>query len=224
MAKQFLIEANGSALLRADTLRRLPLAAARRLVRYALERVKGDLLGIDFGHIAAILNLASSGAGHGRAQAPGVDAERSLDWVRLEPSGTAKGSPGGYRFPVPVPGLVRIPGTVTAISLEMIEIAETVEASDCVYNEETGCLDWPTLSGSLEIRSWRPGDRYRPKGSAGEEKIKTLFQKARIPRWERRHWPIITDGEAIVWARQFGAAEAFAARPASERVLRVREL
>jgi tRNA(Ile)-lysidine synthase len=79
------------------------------------------------------------------------------------------------------------------------------------------------LSGSLEIRNWRPGDQYQPTGSAGEEKIKTLFQKARIPRWERRHWPVVTDKSAIVWARQFGAAMRFAATPACTTVLRIRE-
>jgi tRNA(Ile)-lysidine synthetase-like protein len=60
-------------------------------------------------------------------------------------------------------------------------------------------------------------------GSAGEEKIKTLFQKARIPRWERRNWPVVTDGAAIVWARQFGVAMPFAANSASMTLLRIRE-
>jgi tRNA(Ile)-lysidine synthase len=122
-----------------------------------------------------------------------------------------------------VPGLVRVPGTGIAISLELLEKAETLELPDSVYNSGTGCVDWRILSGSLQIRNWRPGDQYQPKGSAGEEKIKTLFQKARIPRWERRHWPVVTDGSAIVWARKFGAAMRFAATPACTTVLRIRE-
>jgi tRNA(Ile)-lysidine synthase len=108
--------------------------------------------------------------------------------------------------------------------LDIVEKAETVDPLESVYNSETGCLDWPTLSESLEIRNWRPGDRYQPRGSAGEEKIKTLFQKARIPRWERRQWPVLTAGAAIVWAKQFGVAAAFAAGPASAKVLRIREV
>ena len=39
-----------------------------------------------------------------------------------------------------------------------------------------GCFDWRGLSGPLELRNWRPGDQYQPTGTAGEEKIKTLFQ------------------------------------------------
>ncbi len=224
LAAQFLIERDGAVLVRAESLRQLSLAAARRLIRYAMERVRGDLRGVDFGHVARVLSLAADSLGHGRVVAPGVEVERSLDWVRFGCSGSAGQSSSGYRMPAPVPGLVRVPGTGIAISLEMIEIAETEAPSNSVYNGETGCLNWPTLSESLEIRNWKPGDRYQPKGRAGEEKIKTLFQNARIPRWERGQWPVVTAGAAIVWARKFGAAASFAAGPQSAKVLRIREV
>ena len=208
---------------RAEALRQLPLAVARRLVRYALERTKGDLRGVDFGHIAAILNLAASPLGHGRTQAPGVDVERSLDWVRFARPADGTGVFDGYRLAAPVPGLVPVPGTGFAISLELIEIAETLDAINSVYNNDKGCIDWSALPGSLEIRNWMPGDQYWPQGSTGEVKIKSLFQKARIPRWERRHWPVVTDGSAIVWARRFGPAMRFAAVPGCALVLRISE-
>jgi tRNA(Ile)-lysidine synthase len=109
------------------------------------------------------------------------------------------------------------------ISLELIEKAEASESSECVYNGEMGCLDWQRLSGCLELRNWRPGDQYQPAGATGEEKVKTLFQEARIPSWERRHWPLLTDGSAIVWARRFGPAAGFVAGPGSRVILSIRE-
>ena len=48
-----------------------------------MERAKGDLRGIDFEHIAAVLDLASSSEGHGRMQAPGLDIFRSFEWLRI---------------------------------------------------------------------------------------------------------------------------------------------
>jgi tRNA(Ile)-lysidine synthase len=45
-------------LLGTDALGALPLAAARRLVRYAVEAAKGDLHGIGYGHLAGVLELA----------------------------------------------------------------------------------------------------------------------------------------------------------------------
>jgi len=223
LASQFLLDRDGVVLVRAEVLRQLPLAVARRLVRRAMERVKGSLNGVDFGHIAAVVRLACSPLGHGRVQAAGVEAERSLDWLRFATPLAAHKIPGDYRLAAPVPGIVPVPGTGLALSLELIEKAETIAPSESVYNGDQGWVDWGALSGTLEIRNWRPGDQYQPKGSAAEEKLKTLFQRARIPRWERRHWPVLTDGSALVWARQFGVAAPFAANSASTMLLRICE-
>jgi len=223
LAGQFLLERDGAVFVRTEVLRQLPLAVARRLVRHAMERVKGNLRGVDFGHIAAVVRLACSPLGHGRVQAAGVEAERSLDWLRFGNPLAARKTPTDYRLAAPVPGIVAVPGTGIALSLELIEKAETFAPKESVYNSGKGWVDWRALSGTLEIRNWKPGDQYQPKGSAAEEKIKTLFQKARIPRWERRQWPVLTDGSAIVWARQFGAAAPFAANSASTMLLRIRE-
>ena len=90
-------------------------------------------------------------------------------------------------------------------------------------------LDWKRLSTfigalpSLELRNWRPGDQYRRVGQSKEQKIKLLFQEARVPLWERRNWPIITYNGTIVWARHFGAAADFAAGPSTRVVLQVGE-
>ena len=83
LADTFLLDREDAVLVRAEALRQLPLAAARRLVRRAIERAKGDLRGIDFPHIADILRLAGSGRGHGRVQAPGAEVVRSFDWLRF---------------------------------------------------------------------------------------------------------------------------------------------
>jgi tRNA(Ile)-lysidine synthetase-like protein len=61
-------------------------------------------------------------------------------------------------------------------------------------------------------------------GLAGSEKIKTLFQLQHIPVWERAQWPVLTDGESIVWTRRFGPAASFAAGPESSMVLKIGEV
>jgi tRNA(Ile)-lysidine synthase len=224
LASQHLTAADdGAILLRADLLAALPLAVARRLVRRAMELAKGDLRGIDFGHIESVMDLARSTEGHGRLQAPGLDIFRSFEWLRF-------GQPGGgglesrnYRLALAVPGTVRVPGANLAISLELIDKSELPASSDWVYNDHVGCLDWQRLSGSLELRNWRPGDQYQPAGSTGQEKIKTLFQQARIPLWERRHWPVLTDGPSIVWARRFGPAAGLVAEQDAKVILKIRE-
>jgi tRNA(Ile)-lysidine synthase len=224
LAAAHLITRGGFVLLQIDCLQRLPLAAARRLVRRAMERVKGDLRSIDFAHINAVLELAGTSEGHGRLQAPGLDIMRSFEWLRFAKPAANGLASRNYRVPAPVPGVVGIPGEDSAISLELIEKQEHPEKCDCVYNSRMVCVDWERLSGTLDLRNWRPGDQYQPAGSTGEEKIKTLFQESRVPLWERRHWPVLTQGDAIVWARRFGSAASFAMGPETRKVLKIREI
>jgi tRNA(Ile)-lysidine synthase len=221
LAGQALVERDGAVLVRAAALAALPVATGRRLVRRAIERAKGDLRGIDFGHVAKVLSLACARKGDGRLQSTGLDIRRSFEWLRFSRPTT---QPRDYQAPAPVPGVVRLPAARIEISLELIERTESSSSAHSVYNEsDTSCLDWCSLSGPLEFRNWRPGDQYQPWGTAGVEKIKTFFQAARIPIWERRNWPILLDGPSIVWARRFGPAAAFAARPDSRLLLVVRE-
>jgi tRNA(Ile)-lysidine synthase len=216
-------ETGGTVILQVGALRCLPVAAARRMVRHAMARVKGGLRGIDFGHIAAVMQMAAGAEGHGRLQAPGLDIFRSFDWLRFARPGTDTLANRNYRFVATVPGSFEIPGPGGVIHLELVEKTETSEAFDCVYNGEAGGINWERVSGCLELRNWRPGDRYQPVGRSGEEKIKTLFQEARIPLWERRHWPVLTDDSSIVWARRFGPAERYAAGSGTRIALAVRD-
>jgi tRNA(Ile)-lysidine synthase len=223
LAADRLSAVHGFVFMDAAALVKLPLAAARRLARRAVERAKGDLRGIDFGHVEAILSLATGGEGHGRVQAPGLDVLRSFEWLRFGPLGSYGSVDRAYSVEASIPGIVRAEAVGVEISLELIEKPETFDSSSYVYNSKVGCLDWGSLSGRMVLRNWRPGDQYQPIGRSREEKIKTLFQEFRIPIWERRHWPVLTDGGSIVWARRFGPAASRAANPGSGTILQIRE-
>ena len=223
LADRYLVPAPNALLLDATNLRQLPLAAARRLVRYAIQEVKGDLLGIGFEHVNGILGMAAATEGHNRLQAPGLDVIRSFTWLRFARPVANGLATRNYQFPAQVPGVFQVPGTELEICLEIIEKSNSSGDAISVYNETMGAVDWRRLSGSLELRNWRPGDQYHPQGASGAEKIKTMFQHFRVPLWERRHWPVLTDGPAIVWAHRFGTATSYAADSSTPRVLVIRE-
>jgi tRNA(Ile)-lysidine synthase len=201
-----------------------PAALARRLIRRAIEQVKGDLRQIDYAHVGRILGMVRSTVGSDRVQLPGLDVFRSFDWIRLAPAGFDSGKERDFSHPLTVPGTLELSRSKTRITLQVQEKAAPTEACATVVNE----LDWERFSDgdtapSLELRNWRPGDQYQPVGQSKPEKIKFLFQEARIPLWERRNWPIITYNGTIVWARRFGAAVEFAAGPGTRLVLHVGE-
>jgi tRNA(Ile)-lysidine synthase len=212
-------------ILRTSQLTATPPAVARRLIRRAIHGAKGDLRQIDFAHVERILEMARSQDGHDRVQLPGLDIFRSFNWIRLAPSGANNGRARDFSLPLEAPGSVELPGSHARITLQVLEKTEIAEPCATVVDE----LDWQRLTPSdgvlpsLEVRNWRPGDQYQPAGQSKSQKVKFLFQEARVPLWERGNWPIITYNGTIVWTRRFGAAAEFAAGPSTQIVLRVED-
>jgi tRNA(Ile)-lysidine synthase len=197
-----------------------PLGLRRRLMRALLERVKGNLLEIQFAHVEAALRLCEEAEGNGRIQVPGLDLMRSFGWLRVIRLEVLRNMPvRNFRMDFAIPAQIEVP-----------EGAGTVVSSidrGCNYNESGKSLDWEKVlaasdeNHSLELRNWRPGDGYMRAGSSHPEKVKELFQKYRIPLWRRRAWPIVVLRDLPVWVAEFGPAAEFAAGPETRTALQL---
>jgi tRNA(Ile)-lysidine synthase len=117
-------------------------------------------------------------------------------------------------------GTVTLPGVTAVRSFDSVRLSRP-GAPEYRYTEEVVLeLDEERLQGELRVRVWQPGDRFQPAGRKEPILLKKLFQSARIPLWERKNWPIITDGVSIVWAHRFGADQKFVASVDSRNILR----
>ncbi len=207
-------------------------AAARRVVRAAIEAVKGDLRQIGFEHVEAVLEMARSAKGHGRIRIPGIGVLRSFDWIRFAPAGLDNVREPGFGIPVSPPVTVELPGGIYNIDFQLVE-REGTSAFQCAYDRLVDEIDWQRITlipapagasiGLLELRNWRPGDQYRRTGQTHEQKIKSLFQEERIPIWERPSWPVLTANGKILWSRKFGPAADFVPDSSTRTILRVCE-
>ncbi|HLG99056.1 MAG TPA: tRNA lysidine(34) synthetase TilS [Bryobacteraceae bacterium] len=217
--------ATGPLVVPVSSVATVATAVARRLIRSYIQAAKGDLRQIEFSHVERILDLARAPDGHGRAHIPGLDVTRSLDWLCFAGIGPKTPKDTGYSVSLPVPGSVELPGSSARIVLQLKEKTDQHDQCVTVVNE----LDWQRLrlpggaGPKLELRNWRPGDKYRRAGRSHEQNIKVLFQEARIPLWERRRWPIITYNGFILWTRRFGAAADFVPGPGARLVLKIDE-
>ena len=199
-------------LLPVEALHSIAPPVARRLLRRAIEEAKGDLKRVEFSHLETILRLAEETEGHGRVRIPGLDVLRSIDWLRLAPPGEDAARSRDFRRPVTVPCAIVLP-----------DGGSRLEFALSVCDEKDCGLDWERLPGPLELRFWRPGDQYQPLGHASSARIKELFQKHRVPLWDRRSWPVVTSAGEIIWARRFGPAAEYAASPEALQVLKIHE-
>jgi tRNA(Ile)-lysidine synthase len=219
LAKGLLVVSDGGIEVEASKLAALPKAVARRVIRRAAENPGGADQGVRpphlaFEHVDAILELATQPQGEGKLEVPGLVVVRSFGWLRFMPP---------VPEPVPDPVDLCVPGKYAWMggpTLVCLEIAER-------DSEPPGCVSLKLHGGRipapLELRGWSAGDHYRPAGHSRDQKIKELFQDARVPSWRRRFWPIVSSGPKILWARGFGAAAEFAAEDEPGLVLRIWE-
>ncbi len=213
-------------LLDAGRARALHAAELRRLVRLILAGLGRGPSGAGFEHVEAVRSLVASQRGTGSVDLPGAWVERSFSTVRFV-AGRAREAPA-FRCPLPVPGLVEIPGTDGTVL--RTRIVGPADAPRLYNRRDIALLNAERIPGRLSLRSWRPGDRYQPAGMGVATKIKHLFQQERICSWERGGWPLVTVARGssgagrIVWARRFGPAEEFAAGKAARRAVAVDEI
>lgn len=201
-------------------LAELPAAIARRVLRQMVLAAQGSLRGITHRHIQALYRLAAHGQSGKSQELPGgIQARKEFDWLIVGPQ-PARDAAQGFTYPVQVPGKVSVSELGLTLRFEIVSPAKDPKA----YNKLEGAgLDPRKLRGELRIRNWRAGDRFRPAGSRSYSKLKELFRQQRIPVDKRRLWPVLENGEEIIWVRGFPAASSVAATPGGKEIVLIRE-
>ncbi len=189
-------------------------AEQRRLLREVLRRARGDLRGLDFLHVEQARDLGLWSESGRAVLLPRCRVERGLDALLFRspaeaPSATRAAEPGfQYRFDAP--GACLVPEAGIRLCFKLVEAGRRTGG----YNENGGELlvAVESVRNPLTVRNWRPGDVLET--SRGRKKLKALFLERRVPREERRLWPVVEQDRNLVWARGFPVARSFRAEPA----------
>ncbi|MCU0245001.1 MAG: tRNA lysidine(34) synthetase TilS [Bryobacter sp.] len=189
-----------------------PRAWVRRAFRRVAEQVRHESRGLDFAHLESIRSLVEGAEGEGRLTLPGLSVERSLGWVRFARQPFAAEP---FSIPLKEQGFMILPDG-RSLSLE------PVDGPLNRYNGDLSLLDADRLPAGCEVRSWRPGDRFLRPGKLEKKKLKTLFQEAGIPLWDRGRWPMITSGDEVLWVERFGSAAPVVVTERTQRAVWVR--
>lgn len=213
-------------ILNVSALMGLHRALQRRVMRLTLSTVRGDLKGVDAGHVEAILRLCDNQQGHDRVLIPGADALRSFDSLLIATPGTLGGDRRHYLVELTAGSEIELPFHAGFVCFGPVN----PQQANCVnFNKdrkspvEVAYLDGEALArhGSLFARNWQPGDQILRPGHQSAEKLKSLFQEHRVVLWQRRHWPVVISGGEVVWVRGFGASAAFQSSAQSAQAVQI---
>jgi len=187
------------------------IAVRRRIIRAVADEAG---IALDFQHVEKILRMASEDESTGKELVlPGgwkaVCAEDALEFNAPQRQ-LAQPATGDYEMPLSIPGEVTIPEIGSRIQSLRLGPGELPPGSDPEH-----LFDPALLGKALVVRNWRPGDRFWPSHSKGPKKIKELLQERHVPQGERQRWPVVLDGDEVVWIRGFpGRAQM---RPAEDK-------
>jgi tRNA(Ile)-lysidine synthase len=201
-------------------LMEFPPAIQRRVLRQMILAVKGDLRGITHRPLEALRQLASDAQSGRKLLFPGrLEARKEFDWLVISPQPQPV-LDGKYSYPVEVPGEVAVPELGVVFRLKLITAESPGKTYNGVWMEG---LDPQRLPGKLTLRSWEPGDCFRPLGSQKVRKLKDLMGRQKIPIGQRKSWPVLESETEIVWVRGFPPAGPVAATPTSKQIIVIEE-
>lgn len=190
-------EGSDRVVLKLSAFLALHKALQRRVIRSAIERLRGNLLGFYSVHVEIIRKWAVETASGKTLELPAaLWALREGEHLVFTKASPFKSEPfhwpildfGSYSFPgfkVNIHFRDRIPGEPEAVCSQTGEVS-------CVYEMDADKVLWP-----LAVRSWNPGDRFRPLGLHGSKKLQDFFTDSKISRTERARVPLLCDQEKI---------------------------
>jgi tRNA(Ile)-lysidine synthase len=210
-------------------LRDHPRPAARRILRMAIMKVKGELRRITFQHVESVLNLCRKNPCGRSVDLPDrvrieLNSEKLIisrgnTALRNLPSLIHRQPAPDVRYQLDQPGVYSLGDfgmTVTAAILPRGAFPDFRNRGQSV-----GFFDMDTLSFPLTARYIQPGDKFNPLGSGGTQKLKKFFIDHKIPLSRRTKCPVLLSADRIIWVMGLRIDERFKVTHSTKKILKI---
>ena len=233
-----LSEENANISLSVQELKKLPIAAARRLIRRAVLEVKGNLYGIGFKHLDAVLELITQDNPKNQFDLPGslrikrnhhkLIISRHTDRGRRNTHiARNKTQQPLYEYIIKGPQTVFIKEADQAVQLTELTSSQILRLKESNFHgtdPQEAYMDMASLSFPIIFRTFRTGDRFRPLGVSGFQKLKKFFINNKVPVFKRKQIPLLECSGKIIWVAGYRIDESVKVNPGTEKVLKARLL
>jgi tRNA(Ile)-lysidine synthase len=192
----------------------LPVALRRRLLRRAIQEVKGDLRGIEFRHIESLVERISEKRKVDVDLPEGVAVFQEYEYLVVSSQEARKAEPFG-KIGLRVPGKTEVPPLDIEIEASVFNSGQ----ADIVQGPDTAFLDSNKVRLPLVVRSRRDGDVFVPLGMRDFKKLQDFLVDEKVPRRERDRIPVVESGEGIVWVAGYRIDDRFKVTAKTIKVL-----
>lgn len=120
----------------------------------------------------------------------------------------------------PEPGEYALGGDF-CVKIEILD-AKTPPFGPDVYKKDLNSLaDYAKIAASARLRARRPGDRFAPRGRRVTKSLHDYFIEQKIPARLRPSWPLLAEGDRVLWLWGSGFAEGTQPGPATRQIMRI---
>ena len=187
------------------------MAPKRRVIRRAIESIKGDLRRITFSHIASVIKLLEKVSGFGSLDLPGtITVIRKEDTLYISSEEKVRSKTGSgleniekplFEYTINRPGVKPESLCIkeTGSCLKFSEISAKNIADIQSAGQQVAFFDINSLTFPLVVRNFRYGDRFTPFGMTGSQKLKKFFINKKISRTMRANCPVLLSARKIIW-------------------------
>ena len=204
-------------------------AALRRVMRKAIQKIKGNLRRITYVHIDSATRLLEKEPGNWSLDLPDrvrIRRRESVLFISKETKAlrdlklkSGPDEPLAFEYHITQPETIFVKEINAKIKFSEIRAAALPDFRRAGH--QTGFFDMNRLSFPLVIRSFRPGDRFTPLGMRGTQKVKKFFINQKVPKDQRSKCPILLSQGKIIWVAGYRIDESVKVMPSTDKVLRV---
>ena len=223
---------NDKVILSVPVLDEIHAAAKRRVIRKVLAKVKGNLRRIAFSHIDSVIRLSESRNAYGRLDLPDrIRVKRNDDILIFSKENKAlreldekfdKTKTLDFEYKILKPGkniesmfIKEINAHLKFCKIDIKDISDLYRTGNRI-----AFFDMVDLNFPLILRNFRPGDRFKPLGMSGTQKVKKYFINNKISRSERSGFPVLLSGDKIIWVVGLGIDDFARIKPLTRNVLK----
>lgn len=199
-------------------------AIQKRLVRRAIESLKGELRRISSRHVREIIGLFRDPREGKRICLPdnftACTRRESIEIKRNRASGESiliNRGLAGQTTELKIPGWTDWSGTGLKFQTRLLPFCQLTWPPG-ISNQ--AYLDYDKTGQFIQARFFRPGDRFVPLGMKGRKKLKAFFIDEKIPRETRKRIPVLTTrADDIIWVYGRRISESYRVTAETRNVL-----
>ncbi len=200
--------------LNLSKLKSLKPGESGRIVKRAIEELKGNTINIEMKHINYMLGfMQAADTGKKINLTEGFTTEISYDNFIINKN--VENIPN-FEYNIILNDSLYIPEVGKTLTVKILNITEFDRK-----NRNSISLDYGLLRGNPIVRNRRPGDSMIPCGMSGKKKIKDVFIDLKIPAAERDKKLIIEAGGDILWLEGFRINNSYKVSDSTKKILNI---